>query len=86
MLYLFIQEIYPGKFKPSLSHRFIHQLEKNNKLLRNYTQNIDTLEREAGITRVIECHGEMQYRVILFQFSRPVFKINSNSSPLTLVA
>jgi len=25
--------------------------------LRNYTQNIDTLERVAGIQRVIECHG-----------------------------
>ncbi|XP_028408359.1 NAD-dependent protein deacetylase sirtuin-1-like [Dendronephthya gigantea] len=55
--YKFAKEIYPGKFKPSLSHRFIHHLEKSNKLLRNYTQNIDTLEREAGITRVIECHG-----------------------------
>lgn len=54
----FFKEIYPGKFKPSLSHRFIHNLEKKNKLLRNYTQNIDTLEREAGITRVIECHGK----------------------------
>lgn len=32
-------------------------LEKHNKLLRNYTQNIDTLEKLAGIDRVIECHG-----------------------------
>ncbi|XP_046844853.1 NAD-dependent protein deacetylase sirtuin-1-like [Xenia sp. Carnegie-2017] len=55
--YKFAREIYPGKFKPSLSHRFIKQLERNDILLRNYTQNIDTLEREAGICRVIECHG-----------------------------
>jgi hypothetical protein len=32
----------------------------NNKKItndRNYTQNIDTLERVAGLERVIECHG-----------------------------
>lgn len=37
--------------------RFIKLLEKHNKLLRNYTQNIDTLENIAGIKNVIECHG-----------------------------
>lgn len=37
--------------------RFIKLLEKHGKLLRNYTQNIDTLERCANIERVIECHG-----------------------------
>jgi NAD-dependent SIR2 family protein deacetylase len=29
------------------------------KLLRNYTQNVDGLERKAGISKVIECHGTM---------------------------
>jgi len=53
----FAKEIYPGQFKPSPSHRFIKMLEKKKKLLRNYTQNIDTLEREAGIENVVECHG-----------------------------
>ncbi|KAL1518258.1 hypothetical protein ABEB36_001906 [Hypothenemus hampei] len=53
----FAKDIYPGKFKPSPCHRFIKLLEKHGKLLRNYTQNIDTLEKEAGIERVIECHG-----------------------------
>lgn len=55
--YQFAREIYPGLFKPSLSHRFIKLLERKGKLLRNYTQNIDTLERVAGIENVIECHG-----------------------------
>lgn len=32
-------------------------MEKHGKLLRNYTQNIDTLEKVANIERVIECHG-----------------------------
>ena len=49
--------MYPGQFQPSLSHYFIAELEKKDKLLRNYTQNIDTLEQAAGLTRVIQCHG-----------------------------
>lgn len=53
----FAKEIYPGQFKPSLSHMFIKKLEENQKLLRNYTQNIDTLEMTAGIKNVIQCHG-----------------------------
>ncbi|KAL3193677.1 hypothetical protein MRX96_017019 [Rhipicephalus microplus] len=53
----FAKEIYPGQFTPSASHRFIKLLEDNNKLLRNYTQNIDTLEQTCGIHNVITCHG-----------------------------
>lgn len=55
--YKFAREIYPGQFTPSPCHRFIKLLETKHKLLRNYTQNIDTLERVAGINNVIECHG-----------------------------
>lgn len=55
--YKFAREIYPGQFNPSPSHRFIRALEQQSRLLRNYTQNIDTLERVAGIEHVIECHG-----------------------------
>jgi len=40
------------------AYRFIKMLEKNKKLLRNYSQNIDTLEQVAGIQNVIECHGK----------------------------
>ncbi|XP_072164755.1 NAD-dependent protein deacetylase sirtuin-1-like [Diadema setosum] len=53
----FAKELFPGQFKPSTSHQFISQLERHQKLLRNYTQNIDTLEQAAGITRVVQCHG-----------------------------
>lgn len=52
--------LYPGQYKPTVGHMFIKCLEdhNNNKLLRNYTQNIDTLERQAGIRRrAVECHG-----------------------------
>ncbi|XP_018604765.2 NAD-dependent protein deacetylase sirtuin-1 isoform X2 [Scleropages formosus] len=50
-------EIYPGQFQPSPCHRFISMLDKQGKLLRNYTQNIDTLEQVAGVQRIIQCHG-----------------------------
>ena len=53
----FAREIYPGQFKPSPCHRFIRALERHGRLLRNYTQNIDTLEQVAGIERVVQCHG-----------------------------
>jgi len=55
----FAKEIYPGQFEPSLSHMFIKKLEQNRKLLRNYTQNIDTLEMTAEIKNVIQCHGKL---------------------------
>ncbi|CAB0045260.1 unnamed protein product [Trichogramma brassicae] len=55
--YKFAKEIYPGQFKPSPCHKFIKMLETQKKLLRNYSQNIDTLERVAGIENLIECHG-----------------------------
>ena len=53
----FAKEIYPGQFRPSLSHLFVKQIEAHGKLLRNYTQNIDTLELAAQINNVIQCHG-----------------------------
>ncbi|PAV76071.1 hypothetical protein WR25_24749 [Diploscapter pachys] len=55
--YDFAREIFPGQFEPSVSHKFIKALEDNGQLLRNFTQNIDTLEKQTGIQRVVECHG-----------------------------
>ena len=53
----FAKDIYPGVFTPSPSHFFIRLLETKGKLLRNYSQNIDTLEAVAGIENVVNCHG-----------------------------
>ncbi|KAI0653162.1 DHS-like NAD/FAD-binding domain-containing protein [Cubamyces menziesii] len=50
-------KIYPSNFIPSPCHRFIKLIEDKGKLLRNYTQNIDTLETLAGVRRVVQCHG-----------------------------
>jgi len=55
--YKFARDLWPGQFTPSKCHKFIRLLEKQNKLLRNYTQNIDTLEQQAGIEKIIQCHG-----------------------------
>lgn len=53
------RELYPGKFSPTITHSFIRLLHEKNILLRCFTQNIDTLERRAGVpsNRIIEAHG-----------------------------
>lgn len=68
----FAKSIYPSNFTPSPCHRWIKMLEDKDKvgpdysscvrqltlqLLRNYTQNIDTLETLAGVEKVLQCHG-----------------------------
>lgn len=45
-----------------MCHYFIKALEDSGKLLRNYTQNIDTLEQVAGIKRIVQCHGIFLFR------------------------
>ena len=58
-VYSLAQELYPGKYKPTLTHAFINLLYKKNKLQMCFTQNIDTLERLAGLPEhaVVEAHG-----------------------------
>jgi NAD-dependent histone deacetylase SIR2 len=53
----FAKKLWPGTHPPADTHRFIREIERHGKLLRNYTQNIDTLETVCGIDRVIQCHG-----------------------------
>ncbi|KAM8982810.1 NAD-dependent protein deacetylase sirtuin-2, partial [Ara ararauna] len=53
------RELYPGHFKPTVCHYFMRLLQDKGLLLRCYTQNIDTLERVAGLQpeRLVEAHG-----------------------------
>jgi len=53
------KEIYPENFKPSPTHYFISLLAQKGKLARHYTQNIDGLERLAGVPDelLVEAHG-----------------------------
>lgn len=57
--FMLAKELYPGSFKPTISHYFIKLLSDKELLLRNYTQNIDTLERVAGVPqeKLVEAHG-----------------------------
>uniref|UniRef100_A0A671V303 NAD-dependent protein deacetylase n=1 Tax=Sparus aurata TaxID=8175 RepID=A0A671V303_SPAAU len=53
------RELYPGQFKPTVCHYFIKLLKDKGLLRRCYSQNIDTLERVAGLEGddLIEAHG-----------------------------
>ncbi|CDS13007.1 hypothetical protein LRAMOSA05191 [Lichtheimia ramosa] len=57
IFYSFAKELYPSNYEPSPSHLFVKLMEEKGKLLRNYTQNIDTLEHKANIKRIVNCHG-----------------------------
>jgi len=59
--YTLLKELYLGNYKPTISHFFLKLLEKKNILQRVYTQNIDSLERQAGISdeKLIEAHGKI---------------------------
>lgn len=57
--YTLAQELYPGNFLPSRFHYLIKLLQDKKVLKRVYTQNIDTLERFAGVEDefIVEAHG-----------------------------
>uniref|UniRef100_K1R053 NAD-dependent deacetylase sirtuin-3, mitochondrial n=1 Tax=Magallana gigas TaxID=29159 RepID=K1R053_MAGGI len=54
------KELYPtGKYRPNFIHYFVRHLHDKGMLLRMYTQNIDGLERIAGLPadKMVEAHG-----------------------------
>lgn len=57
--YVLAKELYPGKFHPTISHVFIALLAKKKLLRMLFTQNIDCLERRAGVPGdlIVEAHG-----------------------------
>jgi NAD+-dependent protein deacetylase SIR2 len=59
LVYALAKEIYPGKYRPTLTHSFIKLLADKSLLRTCFTQNIDTLERRAGVPgkKVVEAHG-----------------------------
>lgn len=59
LFYSIAHMILPPSDMYSPLHAFIAVLQRQNKLLRNYTQNIDNLETCAGISpdKVVQCHG-----------------------------
>jgi len=57
--YTLSKELLPGFYAPTITHHFIARLGKLGLLKRIYTQNIDGLERLAGLDeeRLVEAHG-----------------------------
>eukprot|EP01090_Pellita_catalonica_P017639 TRINITY_DN5369_c0_g1_i1.p1 TRINITY_DN5369_c0_g1~~TRINITY_DN5369_c0_g1_i1.p1 ORF type:complete len:362 (+),score=50.34 TRINITY_DN5369_c0_g1_i1:115-1200(+) len=60
------KELYPyapgDQTVPTITHYFFRLLEEKGVLLRNYTQNIDSLERKAGIAedKLVFAHGTFE--------------------------
>ena len=57
--YVLAKELYPGKFYPTIAHSFIALLDEKSMLHMLFTQNIDCLERRAGVPdeKIVEAHG-----------------------------
>ncbi|KAL2257564.1 hypothetical protein VTK26DRAFT_9472 [Humicola hyalothermophila] len=58
--YVLARELYPGaRYRPTASHVFVALLARKGLLHTLFTQNIDCLERAAGIPadRIVEAHG-----------------------------
>jgi NAD+-dependent protein deacetylase SIR2 len=57
--YTLAKELYPGRYRPTIAHSFINLLHKKGRLLKLFTQNIDCLEREAGLPGefIVDAHG-----------------------------
>lgn len=59
LFYSVAEKVLPPKNIYTPFHAFIKKLSDEGKLLRNYTQNIDAVEDNAGIpaSKIIRCHG-----------------------------
>jgi NAD-dependent histone deacetylase SIR2 len=57
--YVLAKELYPGKFYPTIAHSFVALLNEKSMLQMLFTQNIDCLERKAGVPgdKIVEAHG-----------------------------
>jgi len=57
--YTLAKELRPGQFNPTITHHMIALVAEAGMLLRCYTQNIDGLERLAGLDeeKLVEAHG-----------------------------
>lgn len=61
--YTLAKELYPGNYTPSKFHQLMRVFQDKGKLHRVFTQNIDTLERAAGIhpDLLVEAHGSFAH-------------------------
>ena len=61
--YTLAHELYPGRYRPTISHSFVRLLSDKGLLLKLFTQNIDCLDREAGVPedKIVEAHGSFAH-------------------------
>jgi NAD-dependent SIR2 family protein deacetylase len=61
LFYKFISSLYKlsvsDEVKPTPTHQFISKLARRGKLVRCYTQNIDCLEDDVGLTQALDLHN-----------------------------
>ncbi|KAJ7705405.1 DHS-like NAD/FAD-binding domain-containing protein [Mycena rosella] len=59
--YKLVSELYGGTYRPTLTHSFLRLLDKKRVLNACWSQNVDGLERLAGVPsfRLIEAHGTL---------------------------
>lgn len=57
--YTLAKELKPGKYAPTITHHFISMLEEKGILRQYFTQNIDGLDKLAGISddKLVQVHG-----------------------------
>ena len=57
--YMLARELFPGQYRPTVTHHFIKLLHDKGLLLRCFSQNIDSLETEAGLPheKLVAAHG-----------------------------
>ena len=85
--YTLAHELYPGKYRPTVTHSFIRLLHEKGLLLKCFTQNIDCLEREAGVPGdfIIEAHGSFAHQsCIECKTAYPEDKIKEHISAKTI--
>lgn len=72
------RELYPGQFKPTICHYFMRLMKEKGMLLRCYTQNIDTLERVAGLSSddLVEAHGTFHTSHCVGTFCREEYSLS----------
>ncbi|KAI0670869.1 DHS-like NAD/FAD-binding domain-containing protein [Trametes maxima] len=58
-LYTLARELNPGRYRPTPTHSFVKLLAENKTLHLCFTENLDALERQAGIPadRIVEAQG-----------------------------
>ncbi|KAI0086449.1 DHS-like NAD/FAD-binding domain-containing protein, partial [Irpex rosettiformis] len=62
--YTLARALYPGKYRPTPTHSFVKVLHDRKLLKMCFTQNIDTLERLAGVPdqAIVEAHGSFAHQ------------------------